>query len=372
MQEVYSENHQRAATSTPGLSDRSTGRRETKRLRNSNKHTTQAPIKKSSKKVKNQGDQKASITEPLSKMTKDMAVPLKDIEAIVNRSTEERRRAVVKRNGNIPRWQNSFVLYRSAYADRVNALAKEINHQNVSKIAGESWNMETPEIRDLYEEYSKIDKENHAKAHPGYKFKPAKTLTAGRKRKGVDSDEEDDLSDLTNADAEWTPPGGRRVKRSKRTDDEADHQYWSAAQSHPYNYSGHAASYAYSGQPGLMYHQSPYHQHYQGVVHPVAQALNMEDSFAQHSQPSTDHLEIAGETIGLPGIDPYMLSEDHSEPFAENNPVLTTEPQVDPDLSSWGHDLDGRETQGPASAGLHGLDDIHAFNTSHEGAGDGR
>ena len=73
--------------------------------------------------------------------------------------------------------------------------------------------MEPPEVRDLYNEYAKIERINHQNAHPTYKFSPSKAATPARKRKGEFSDEEP--SDLE--DAEWNPGNGRsRPRPSKR------------------------------------------------------------------------------------------------------------------------------------------------------------
>ncbi|KAM0796277.1 high mobility group box domain-containing protein, partial [Usnea florida] len=72
----------------------------------------------------------------------------------------------------IKRPSNSFILYRSAYADRARAWEKSPNHQKISSLAGESWAMEPPEIRKQYDAWAKVERENHAKAFPDYKFQP--------------------------------------------------------------------------------------------------------------------------------------------------------------------------------------------------------
>jgi hypothetical protein len=70
--------------------------------------------------------------------------------------------------------------------------------------------MEPQEIKDLYEKYADIDRKNHQKAHPDYKFAPNKNGPASRKRK--DRDDDDDVSDWE--DQEFTS-GGRNTKRSR-------------------------------------------------------------------------------------------------------------------------------------------------------------
>ncbi|KAL4787229.1 hypothetical protein BJX76DRAFT_30368 [Aspergillus varians] len=127
-----------------------------------------------------------NLSAPLSVLTKDMAhIPLKDMERHVNRSTEERLAEGLKKQGKIPRPMNSFMLYRSAYADRTKELFRQQNHQVVSAAAGYSWNNEDPEIKRKYEQYADTEKKNHLKAHPGYKFTPAKD----KKKRSILDDE---------------------------------------------------------------------------------------------------------------------------------------------------------------------------------------
>ncbi|KAL4933991.1 uncharacterized protein BDV17DRAFT_72143 [Aspergillus undulatus] len=133
----------------------------------------------------NQSDWGFIMDQPLSVLTRDMAhVPIKDMERHVNRPIEERLKETAKK-GKVPRPMNSFMLYRSAYADRTKEYFRQQNHQVVSTAAGQSWNKEKPEIRQKYEALATIEKKNHLRAHPGYKFTPAKDK---RKRFGLDDD----------------------------------------------------------------------------------------------------------------------------------------------------------------------------------------
>lgn len=139
-------------------------------------------------------------------------IPVKDMEAWVNRPADVRRKEAEKRNGYVTRPMNSFMLYRSAYAERAKAWCLQNNHQVVSSVAGESWPLESPDVRDRFNEYAKIERINHQNAHPTYKFSPSKAVAPPRKRKDEWSDEEP--SDLE--DAEWAPEGGRRSRQAKR------------------------------------------------------------------------------------------------------------------------------------------------------------
>ncbi|KAI5292962.1 hypothetical protein KEM55_007389, partial [Ascosphaera atra] len=148
-------------------------------------NTPYAPTKKSRSKV-TKGDKKAlpDLPGPLSELTKHMDhIPLRNMEAHVNRSLETRLEEVEKKNGKIARPMNSFMLYRSAYAERTKEWCSKNNHQIVSSVSGQSWPLEPPEVRDKYEKLAVIDRENHKKAHPNYKFAPNKAnIPPKRKR----------------------------------------------------------------------------------------------------------------------------------------------------------------------------------------------
>lgn len=160
------------------------------------------------------------LTEPISVLTKDMDVPVKDMDAWVNRSAETRHKEVEERKGYVTRPMNSFMLYRSAYAERLKQWGVHNNHQVVSSMAGESWPLEPPEIRDHYNDLAKLERTNHQNAHPNYKFSPSKAASP-KKRKGgeFESDEEVELSDSDDPDAEWSAGRRQRSTRQRQFDE---------------------------------------------------------------------------------------------------------------------------------------------------------
>ncbi|CAZ82140.1 unnamed protein product [Tuber melanosporum] len=136
------------------------------------------------------------LTMPLSELTTSYDhIPVKDMESWVRRSVETRKQEVEKRGGYVTRPMNSFMLYRSAYADRTKFWCLQNNHQVVSSVSGESWPLEPLAIRDKYNELAKIERINHQAAHPGYKFCPSKTQN-GKKKKEVRGPEESEASEL--------------------------------------------------------------------------------------------------------------------------------------------------------------------------------
>ncbi|KAK5108590.1 hypothetical protein LTR62_008166 [Meristemomyces frigidus] len=155
------------------------------------------------------------LTAPLSVLTKDLSVPMKDMDEWVHRSAKTRRAEVEKRNGYVTRPMNSFMLYRSCYAERTKAWCVQNNHQVVSSVSGESWPMEPTEVRQQFEEWARLERENHAKAHPEYKFSPSKS---NKRRKDGLSDDEGEVaaSDLDmDPDGEYRA-GGLRSTRARR------------------------------------------------------------------------------------------------------------------------------------------------------------
>jgi hypothetical protein len=172
---------------------------------------------KKAKKEKIKAEKKvAKLEKPLSELTKNWThVPVADIEAYVNRSAEERRKEVEegKVPGKVKRPMNSFMLYRKAYQNRTKDWCLQNNHQVVSQVCGDSWPLESDEVKEKFSEWARIERINHQNAHPGYKFSPAKPGTMKTtKRKAFEESvsEESDLDDY-----DWQA-GPSRPKKKQR------------------------------------------------------------------------------------------------------------------------------------------------------------
>ncbi|GAM82346.1 hypothetical protein ANO11243_003250 [Dothideomycetidae sp. 11243] len=150
------------------------------------------------------------IAAPLSELTKDSEIPIRDIESWVNRPAHERVAETDKRNGFVSRPMNSFMLYRSAYAERTKGWCRENNHQIVSEIVGKSWPLESDELRAQFNAWALIEKDNHAAAFPNYKFSPRKPGT----KKVVDLEI---IDESDQADEEYTPSRSSSSRRVKPT-----------------------------------------------------------------------------------------------------------------------------------------------------------
>ena len=109
------------------------------------------------------------LEKPLSQM--DLTEPIKDMNAFVNRSVDERLKRHVDK-ARPPRPLNAFFLYRTAYAEQAKEFQKSGNHQTVSKITAKSWKLETSEVRDYFKGMAEIERINHGIAFPDYEYQP--------------------------------------------------------------------------------------------------------------------------------------------------------------------------------------------------------
>ncbi|KAM3415281.1 hypothetical protein BST61_g8811 [Cercospora zeina] len=247
----------RSNTASEGVqtrSGRSTRTRTDSPFSTSKSRVSKSPApRKREKKSKLDRSKMPKLTAPLSILTKDMDVPLKDTEAFVNRSVAERMKEVSDHNGYIKRPQNSFILYRSAYADRCKKWCELNNHQIVSSVAGESWPMESEEVRNQFDEWAKIERQHHQEAHPKYKFSPSKS--ANKRRKGEATEDEEEPSDLDDCDPDGEYRGGRQVRQRRHDPNVAYFPSNVGFSSHPYydqNTNGYEQShfqYANAGRP---------------------------------------------------------------------------------------------------------------------------
>lgn len=78
------------------------------------------------------------------------------------------------------------MLYRSAYIPEAKARSSRSKQQELSAIVADRWRRESQKVRQAYEAYATVERRNHHKAYPEYKFSPKK-LTM---KKGDTSSEE--------------------------------------------------------------------------------------------------------------------------------------------------------------------------------------
>lgn len=241
---------------------------------------TGAGVKKS-KKRRGKNSEAVVLEAPLSELVKDITtVQDTNIEEYVNRSIEVREHErITAKDQKIKRPMNAFMLYRKAYQNRTKEWKKHDNHQVISQVCGTSWNMESQELRDKYDNWAKIERENHKLAFPDYKFTPSKSKNKNNgsvNRSRVDSD--DDGSDLEGYEWEVSAPPSRNASRAGGPIYDPDAEY------HP---PGMRPSY----QP--YPHQSPPMAHHGRLPYPPAH----QSSF-QYSNPGKPRPAEYGASLG--------------------------------------------------------------------------
>ncbi|KAH9908688.1 hypothetical protein F4778DRAFT_358995 [Xylariomycetidae sp. FL2044] len=175
----------RATRTGSPTDDFSLGRVQYGRVEKSAASSSRPRPKKAKKKRpgKSDGAPAVELDRPLSELVKKIdTVQDTDIDAYVRRSPQTRRDEVnASKDKKVKRPMNAFMLYRKANQNRAKEWRKHDNHQIISQLCGISWAMESQEERNKYDEWAKIERENHKAAFPDYKFAPAK---AGRNKKG--------------------------------------------------------------------------------------------------------------------------------------------------------------------------------------------
>jgi HMG (high mobility group) box len=302
-------------------------------------------IQKTPRKKKQRGEKVKApkIAAPLSELTAGWEkIPIRDMEEWVNRPIEVRKAEVAKRNGYITRPMNSFMLYRSAYAERTKQWCHKNNHQVVSSVSGASWPMEPEEIRDRYHEYARIERINHQNAHPDYKFSPSKvSAAAARKRDALKEESEEELSDLEDMDF-----GGpvRRVKRRPRapfemgpshtsicpsTLSEGVHDPSVGDNSNSPNKSSYQHWYPGKPLPAAMNSHELNGQYYQTTVRPNTSQSGVEDvSIHRTAIPGLQH----GQDTNTPGFPTNYGGIYYGQPLGSSE-----DHKIDPNLLAFDH-----------------------------------
>ncbi|CRG92810.1 hypothetical protein PISL3812_09879 [Talaromyces islandicus] len=167
---------------------------------------------------------------PMSVLTKSLShIPVRNMRAWVTRDIETRHKETAK-NGRISRPMNSFLLYRSAYTERIKAWSADASHIVVSKISGQSWLKEPAHIREEYESLALIERHNHFMAYPNYKFTPKP-----RKKRKPPRDERSEGMKSNHPDAPCPSPAFSRRTKSSEPNSSYTSRASTPAESHGYS-----------------------------------------------------------------------------------------------------------------------------------------
>lgn len=192
------------------------------------------------KKGKGAGDTPAvQLEAPLSVLVREIdTVTDTNIEEYVKRGPEARQAEVQdSKDLKVKRPMNAFMLYRKAFQNRTKEWKKHDNHQVISQICGASWGIEAEELKQQFDEWAKIERENHKRAFPDYKFAPAKAKnkkpsSSSARRAETDDDDGSDLGGY-----EWEdnsgPPSRNASRAGRRVVYDPGAEYSSRMQSYP-------------------------------------------------------------------------------------------------------------------------------------------
>ncbi|TQB69118.1 hypothetical protein MPDQ_002336 [Monascus purpureus] len=269
---------------------------------------------------KDRAEGASQLPGPLSELTKHMThIPIRDMEAQVNRPIEVRRQEAL-RKGRVVRPMNSFMLYRSAYAERTKEWCEQNNHQVVSKICGWSWPLEPNEIREKYERLALKERDNHLLAHPQYRFKPTKNPSKKTPASSVNGDESTDLDDFASPSSLMGHQGSAEVdsafnSRGSTPLDTPESSFAGSYSSSPWQMGR-------SFPTGMMTPPEPAHHLIPSSIHQSVLGAHVEDV------PFQD-IQFTSALAGLPGSAHHDLLQPQTSAPA---PGQAGEGQLDPQL----------------------------------------
>ncbi|OGM39395.1 hypothetical protein ABOM_012138 [Aspergillus bombycis] len=137
---------------------------------------------------------------PLSELALDLPwIEVKDMEKWVRRPIPVRHKEAKNKHGRVKRPMNAFLLYRATYTELALWWLEQNSYELVSMVVGQSWNMEAENVKDKYRALASLEKQNHIKAHPQYRFRPR----TGH-RSSASSNRPNNTTGPQEADCVWT------------------------------------------------------------------------------------------------------------------------------------------------------------------------
>ncbi|KAH6683084.1 hypothetical protein B0J14DRAFT_138069 [Halenospora varia] len=82
----------------------------------------------------------------------------------------------------IPRPRNAFILYRQHYQAQVVQQHPGLANPEISKIIGEQWREQAPEVKSEWKRLAEEEKQRHQRQYPGYRYQPRR---AGKGSAGI-------------------------------------------------------------------------------------------------------------------------------------------------------------------------------------------
>ncbi|KAH8687638.1 hypothetical protein BGZ60DRAFT_522284 [Tricladium varicosporioides] len=75
----------------------------------------------------------------------------------------------------IPRPRNAFILYRQHYQAQVAQQNPGLANPEISKIIGEQWREQAPEVKSEWKRLAEEEKQRHQRQYPGYRYQPRRS-----------------------------------------------------------------------------------------------------------------------------------------------------------------------------------------------------
>lgn len=247
------------------------------------------------------------------------------------------------------------MLYRQAYKERIKKWGEQgNNNQLISRVAGMSWNMEPPEVKDFYAKVAIMERDNHASAFPEYKFAPNKNI----KKRGRNNDDGD-------SDSEWDGSSAYGSKRRRGRDDSETIRSRSATPAQMmYSSPQYHPSSLQASNPHLM-GQEPYYQHW---GQPVTYDQYYGYAVPYHNAPQDLH--YAPTSMPVPQDQQYMElvgMPPSSHGMVEIMPFEQPEYAIDPSLNEIGAATSSYQYGEYPSLDPHGEYDRGGEQVSHPG-----
>ncbi|CAG8805930.1 16035_t:CDS:1, partial [Dentiscutata erythropus] len=114
-----------------------------------------------------------------------------DMITTLNRELKKLKNENKARPGRPPRPPNAFILYRTSKCASMNVGNDGIPNNEVSKIIGEMWMNEPPEEKQKWHKLAESKKQEHAKQHPDYRYRPRRSCEKRRRTKRSDREKQE-------------------------------------------------------------------------------------------------------------------------------------------------------------------------------------
>ncbi|PVU91441.1 hypothetical protein BB559_004131 [Furculomyces boomerangus] len=102
-------------------------------------------------------------------------IPPEKMESMISIDKMFQKNYPMTKEKRTPRPPNAFIIYRKEKQADVLKKNQGVSNKEISKIIGKMWREESQEVKDTYKGKAEVEKNNHKKKFPDYKYKPRKS-----------------------------------------------------------------------------------------------------------------------------------------------------------------------------------------------------